>query len=70
MGPLEVYFITIAVIVALIGLARGYAQELGSTMIILVAIFLLLFVEERVNPLLINVRDVIFEGISYRNSFS
>ncbi|MEZ4640790.1 MAG: hypothetical protein R2856_38505 [Caldilineaceae bacterium] len=50
MGPLEVYFITIAVIVALIGLARGYAQELGSTMIILVAIFLLLFVEETRQP--------------------
>ena len=61
MGPLEVYFSTIAIIVTLIGLARGYARELGSTMIILVAIFLLLFAEERLNPLLITARNLFFE---------
>jgi hypothetical protein len=41
MGATEGYFLTIAIIVALIGLARGYARELGSAMIILVAISLL-----------------------------
>lgn len=60
MGPL-VYFGTIAIIVTLIGLARGYAKELGSTMIILVAIFLLLFVEERLNPLLLTARGLFLD---------
>lgn len=60
MGPLEIYFSTIALIVTLIGLARGYARELGSTMIILVAIFLLLFIEDRLNPLLLTARSLFF----------
>jgi hypothetical protein len=60
MGPL-VYFGTIAIIVTLIGLARGYAKELGSTMIILVAIFLLLFIEERLNPLLLTARGLFLD---------
>jgi hypothetical protein len=48
MGPLEVFFVTIGFIIALIGLARGYKRELGSTLIILVAIFVLTFFEERI----------------------
>ena len=64
MGPVEFYFATIATIVTLIGLARGYAKELGSTMIILVAIFLLLFLEERINPLLSSTRSLIFDDAS------
>jgi hypothetical protein len=43
MGPVEVTFISIGLVVTLIGLARGYAKELGSTLIILVAIFILSF---------------------------
>ncbi len=43
MGPVEVTFISIGLMVTLIGLARGYAKELGSTLIILVAIFILTF---------------------------
>jgi hypothetical protein len=47
MGPLEVFFITIAIIFALIGLARGYKRELGSTFVILIMIFVLSFFEEQ-----------------------
>jgi uncharacterized membrane protein required for colicin V production len=47
MGPIEIVFFSIGVMVALIGLARGYAQELGSTLIILVAIFILTFFQEQ-----------------------
>lgn len=43
MGPVEVTFISIGLMITLIGLARGYAKELGSTLIILVAIFILTF---------------------------
>lgn len=60
MGLIEIYFGTIAFIVTLIGLARGYSRELGSTMIILVAIFLLLFLEERLNPILSTVGRMAF----------
>ncbi len=45
MGPVEVLFITIGILVTLIGLARGYDKELGNTVIILVAIFVLAFFE-------------------------
>jgi hypothetical protein len=43
MGPVELTFISIGLVITLIGLARGYAKELGSTLIILVAIFILTF---------------------------
>ncbi|MEX1020521.1 MAG: CvpA family protein [Litorilinea sp.] len=43
MGPVELIFFTVGIIVTLIGLARGYVRELGSTLIILVAIFILSF---------------------------
>ncbi len=55
MGAIEIYFGTIAVIMALVGLARGYSKELGSTMIIMVGIFLLRFLEEQFNPTLMRV---------------
>jgi hypothetical protein len=48
MGPLEVFFIAIGITIALIGVARGYQKELGTTLIILVAIFVLTFLEERI----------------------
>jgi hypothetical protein len=48
MGPLEVFFIAIGITIALIGLARGYKRELGTTLIILVALFVLTFFEERI----------------------
>jgi uncharacterized membrane protein required for colicin V production len=51
MGPLEVIFTIIVIIFALIGLARGYKRELGSTLIILVAIFVLSFFEEEITRL-------------------
>ena len=52
MGLIEVYFGSIAGIVTMIGLAQGYARELGRSMIIIVAIFLLLYVQDRLNPIL------------------
>jgi uncharacterized membrane protein required for colicin V production len=39
-------------VVTLIGLARGYVKELGSTLIILVAIFILTFFEDQLSGLL------------------
>lgn len=47
MGPIEFTFAVIILIVILIGLARGYRKELGSTLIILAALFLISFLDER-----------------------
>lgn len=60
MGPIETHFATIAVIFIFIGIARGYARELGSTIIILVAIFLLDVVDGRLNPLLLALVSTVF----------
>ncbi len=48
MGPIELLFITIGVIVTLIGIARGYVRELGSTIVILSALFLLTFFSDEI----------------------
>jgi hypothetical protein len=60
MGSLEIYYGTIALIVTLVGIARGYSKELGSTMIILVSIFLLMFTEARLNPILLSIRSILW----------
>ena len=52
MGPVEAVFITIGILVTLIGLARGYDKELGNTVIILVAIFVLAFFDAPIMRLL------------------
>jgi hypothetical protein len=52
MGPVELIFISIGLVVTLIGLARGYVKELGSTLIILVAIFILTFFEDQLTGVL------------------
>lgn len=52
MGPVELIFISIGLVVTLIGLARGYVKELGSTLIILVAIFILTFFETQITAVL------------------
>ncbi len=46
MGPIEVVYIMIAAIIVLIGLARGYVKDLGATLIIMVAIFILSFFQD------------------------
>jgi hypothetical protein len=53
MGPIETYFVTIAVMFVFIGVARGYAKELSTTVIILVTIFLFDVIDGTLNPLLL-----------------
>ncbi|MBX3051179.1 MAG: hypothetical protein KF753_06895 [Caldilineaceae bacterium] len=60
MGPIETYFTTIAVLFIFIGIARGYAKELSTTVVILVAIFLLDVIDTRLNPLLLTLVKTIF----------
>lgn len=60
MGLIEIYFGTITFIITLVGLAQGYSRELGRTMIILVVIFLLLFVNDQLNDILRTVGRLVF----------
>lgn len=62
MGPVELIFISIGVVITLIGLARGYVKELGSTLIILVAIFILTFFEEQLTGVLNAIGGAVSDG--------
>jgi len=55
MGPVELLYISIGLIVTLIGLARGYVKELGSTLIILVAIFILTFFQTQLSAVVLRI---------------
>lgn len=50
MGPIETLFVTIQLLIATIGVVRGYAKELGNTLVFMTAIFFLQYVGEIVNP--------------------
>ncbi|MCE7980978.1 MAG: hypothetical protein DYG89_07275 [Caldilinea sp. CFX5] len=47
MGSLELIFAIIIIFIVLVAFARGYPSELGNTVIILAAIFVLSFFEDR-----------------------
>ncbi len=81
MGPVEGFFFSIAVIVVLIGLARGYSRELGNTIVFMSTILLYavfyqygasflvrigeFFAPEAVNVFLSFVLSVIFVSIIF-----
>jgi uncharacterized membrane protein required for colicin V production len=46
-GPIEALFVTIQVIIAIVGVVRGYAKELGNTLVFMAAIFFLSYVVGR-----------------------
>lgn len=50
MGPVEVLFVTIQLLIATVGVVRGYAKELGNTLIFMTAIFFLSYVGGFVAP--------------------
>ena len=62
MGPLELTFGVIVIFITLVALARGYAKELGNTVIILATIFVLSFFETRIVNLLNTVGLSLFDN--------
>ena len=52
MGPIEILFVTIQLLIATVGVVRGYAKELGNTLVFMVAIFLLSYLGDRIQPTL------------------
>jgi hypothetical protein len=59
-GPIEILFVTIQVIIAIIGLVRGYARELGNTLVFMTAIFVLSYLGSRVVEPVSNVINQVF----------
>ncbi len=47
MGPIEILFLVLVAVFIVIGIVRGYAKELGVTTMLLIALFVLEFVNER-----------------------
>lgn len=47
MGPIQYMFITVGIAIALVGLARGYDKELGNSIIFMITIALLGFIQNR-----------------------
>jgi hypothetical protein len=45
MGPVEIIFIVIVLLFGAVGVVRGYNRELGVTVMLLLALFVLVFVE-------------------------
>jgi hypothetical protein len=67
MGPVELLYFSIALIIMLIALARGYVEELGTTLIAMVAIFLLTFFEDQISSLVVTLTTRLFgyeEGLA------
>ncbi|MBW7882440.1 MAG: CvpA family protein [Caldilineaceae bacterium] len=60
MGPIEVLFITIQIIIAAIGMVRGYAKELGNTLVFMVVIFLLAYFGDRAESILTSFGQLVF----------
>lgn len=52
MQPIEYSFIIIGGFIALVSMARGYAKDLGNTLIFMVAIFLLTFLDTQIEQAL------------------
>ncbi|MCS6845409.1 MAG: hypothetical protein NZ528_13980 [Caldilineales bacterium] len=67
MGPIEFFFITLIVLMGLVGLARRSNRELGVTTLLLLTLFVITFLETEVNEQLMAVAGRI--GIS-ENEFS
>ena len=58
MGPVEGFFLSIAVIVTFIGLARGYRRELGNTVVFMSTVLLYAFLWEYGSSLLQRIGEV------------
>lgn len=59
MNPVEILFSSLGATIMLIALARGYRQELGSMVIIMVAIFVLSFFETDITDLFTSIGNVL-----------
>lgn len=68
MGPVEYLFLAIGLVIALIGLARGYHQELGNSIIFMFTIAALGFIGNNFQDRLVQVGVQIF-GVQNTDAF-
>ena len=50
MGPIEIVFLVMVALFGIIGIVRGYARELGVTLLLLLALFVLVYLESAAQP--------------------
>lgn len=62
MGPIEVLYLMIGAVIMLIGIARGYVKEMGATLIILVAVFILTFFQDTISGAITTGLQAVFEN--------
>lgn len=60
MGPVEAVFLVIQIIFAMIGVARGYARDLGNSVILMTVIFILAYFQTRIISLVETVGSSLF----------
>ena len=68
MGPIEYLFITLGIVIALIGLARGYDKELGNSIIFMFTIAALGFIDNRFEAQIAQIGESIF-GVDNIDTF-
>lgn len=68
MGPIQYVFLAIGIMITLVGLARGYEKELGNSIIFMISVSLLGFIENRYETQISNVANSLL-GISNPNTF-
>lgn len=68
MGPIEYLFISLGLVIALIGLARGYDKELGNSIIFMFTIAALWFVGDRFAAQIEQIGESIF-GVDNIDTF-
>jgi uncharacterized membrane protein required for colicin V production len=60
-GPVEITFLVLLLVFALVGVVRGHARELGVTTMLLIALFVLEFFSERYQPFLNHVLGIVVD---------
>lgn len=68
MGPVQFVFLAIGLMIALVGLARGYDKELGNSIIFMITIAILGFVDDRYQAQLVELANSIL-GVASSSTF-
>lgn len=68
MGPVQFVFLAIGLMIALVGLARGYDKELGNSIIFMITIAILGFIDDRYQAQLVNLANSIL-GVTNSSTF-
>jgi hypothetical protein len=66
MGPIEISFIILIIIFGVVGVVRGFGRELGVTVLLLLGLFVLLFLNQQ----FVALRDQVFALVAGPNAMN